>query len=196
MFPTTSLNHHPFTQRQGLVLMKNIPAAELTDVLDATTKAVLSSESDPYTKEPPTQKGKSSTRRYIHQEHIIYQLVQPSKTGDTFTQALISVPTQIPEGKAETAEDHARDKESVLLSTLKAQLDQKKILEHYLPKDASVKNLYYKDSSPLDFQAGMDVWQNEKHQRVVDVLDGSTYDLSRIAKKEDRLFHPVVHHTA
>jgi hypothetical protein len=52
------------------------------------------------------------------------------------------------------------------------------------------------NASPLDFMAGVQTWQNDKHQRVVDVLDDSSYDLSKIGKKEDRLFHPIVHHTA
>jgi hypothetical protein len=196
MFFTLSSNTPNVAQRQGLVLLKNIPAHDLNTVLDATSKAILSSESDSYTQEPPLSKGKSSTRRYLHQDHVIYQLVQPSKTGDSYAQALISVPTQLEAGKAQTVEDHARKKENVILSTLKVQLDAKHLLDTYLPKDGSVKNLYYMNASPLDFMAGVQTWQNDKHQRVVDVLDDSSYDLSKIGKKEDRLFHPIVHHTA
>ncbi|MCE2930624.1 MAG: hypothetical protein LW809_04475 [Vampirovibrionales bacterium] len=196
MLPSLSLNAPNTTQRQGLVLMKNIPESDLSIVLDATHKAVFHSESDPYVMEAPSQKGKSSTRRYTHSEHVIYQLVQASKSGDTYTQALISVPTHVSEGKAQMAEDHARKKENVLLSTLKAELDAHHLLETYLPKDGTIKNLYYMNSSPLDFMAGVQTWQDEKHQRIVDVLDDSSYDLSKVAKKEDRLFHPIVHHTA
>jgi hypothetical protein len=194
MFPTISSNTPTVTQRQGLVLMKNIPAGDLSNVLEATNKSILSTESVAYVKEPPLLKGKSFTRRYLHEDHMIYQLVQPTKNGDTFTQALISVPTHVSQGKAQLAEENARKKENVILSTLSVQLEAKHMLEHYLPKDGTGKNLYYLNSSPLDFQGGMDFYQNVKHQRVVDILDDSTYDLTRISKKEDRLFNPNTHH--
>ena len=173
--------------------MKNIPANELSEVLDSTKKAITGSESDAYTIEPTLFKGKSSTRRYVHDNHIVYQLLQPSKKGDTYTQALISVPTEVGTSSVQSIEEHAHKKENVILTLLKGQLEQKVLLEHYLSKDGQLKNLAYMNSSPLDFQAGVDVWENEKHQRVVDILDDPTYDLSKISKKEDRLFHPVHH---
>jgi hypothetical protein len=196
MLPSLSLGFSPVTQRQGLVLMKNIPAEDLSTVLDATKKSILSSESDPYHPEANDLRNKSFTQRYVHHKHVIYQLVQASKSSDTYTMALLSVPTHIDEEKKKEIEDKAREKEHVLLSNLKGQLDSKHLLQHYISSDGTLNNLYYKNSSPIDFKEGADYLQTQKQQRLVDVLEDPSYDLSLISKQEDRLFFPIGHEPA
>jgi hypothetical protein len=196
MLPTLSSGFSPMTQRQGLVLMKNIPAEDLSTVLDATKKSILTSESEPYQPEANDLRNKSSTQRYLHKKHVIYQLVQASKTSDTFTMALLSVPTHVNEEKSHDIEVNARKKENVLLSNLKAQLEGKHLLQHYISSDGTLNNLYYKNSSPIDFKTGAEYMKNEKHQRLVDVLEDPSYDLALISKKEDRLFFPIGHEPA
>lgn len=193
MLPPLSYGFSPITQRQGLVLMKNISAEDLNTVLDATKKSILSSESDPYRPEANDIRNKSFTQRYVHQNHAIYQLVQASKSSDTYTMALLSVPTHVNEEKKKEIEDKAREKEIVLLSNLKSQLEAKHLLQHYISSDGTVNNLYYKNSSPIDFKEGADYLQTQKQQRLVDVLEDPSYELAVISKKEDRLFFPIGH---